>query len=92
MTDRLPFIMAGHSFTTPDGCVVFIDYADAFGSAVVNGREWRWEFHRYLGPLWLKKDGEPRACQCPTIPAVWDAFSEWHKRLEAEDKQRSVSA
>lgn len=21
----------------------------------VNGREWRFDFHRYLGPSWLKK-------------------------------------
>jgi hypothetical protein len=76
----------------PDGGTVFIDYADAFGSAVVNGTEWRWEFHRYLGPLWLKKDGEPRACQCPTIPAVWDAFDEWRKRFERGDKARRKMA
>ena len=80
--------MAGHSFTLGDGSKVFIDYADAFGSAIVNGREWRWEFHRFLGPLFLRKDGEPRACQCPTIPGVWDAFAAWLKRFERAEKRR----
>ena len=75
--------MAGHSFIV-NGSKVFVDYADAFGSAIVNGHEWRWEFHRYLGPLFLRKDGEPRACQCPTIPAVWDAFNNWLAEHEVQ--------
>ena len=47
-------------------------------SFVVNGRTWRFDFCEYGGPLWLRKDGNPRRCQCPTKKAVWDKFQEWH--------------
>ena len=71
--------MAGHCAII-NGQKVFIDYPDAEGSAIVNGRVWRWEWHDYLGPTFLKKDGNPRKCQCPTVKAVWDAFEKWLKR------------
>lgn len=74
--------MAGHSIQHADGSRTFIDYADAEGRAVVNGRVWRWYFHEWGGPLFLRADGEPRKCQCPTVKAVWDAFTRWHKRYE----------
>ena len=74
--------MAGHRIDYADGSWAYIDYADAEGSAVVNGKEWRWEYHEYGGPLFLRKDGQPRACQCPTIPAVWDAFTKWQTEYE----------
>lgn len=77
--------MAGHSITMGDGTRAFIDYADGEGSAVVNGRVWRWHYHRYLGPSFLRKDGELRACQNPTIKAVWDAFMDWLKRWEKDN-------
>lgn len=79
--------MAGH-MTLVGGSPCFIDYADAYGEAVVNGRVWRWEYHNYLGPTFLRKDGEPRKCQCPTIDAVWDAFQVWLKKYE---KARNLS-
>lgn len=77
--------MAGHRMML-EGKPCFVDYADAEGSAVVNGRVWRWEFHEYLGPGWLKKDGNPKKCQCPTIKAVWDAFEKWHRKYKRSKK------
>ena len=74
--------MAGHRINFADGSVAYVDYADAEGSAVVKGRVWRWQFHEYGGPLFLRADGEPRKNQCPTVKAVWDAFKRWHKRYE----------
>ena len=68
------------------GQVCFIDYADAYGEAKVNGTVWRWEFHDYLGPTFLRKDGEPRKCQCPTVKAAWKAFDKWLKRYEKEKR------
>lgn len=44
----------------------------------VNGRIWRFDFDRYFGPVWLKKNGEARICQNPS-KAVWQAFEEWQK-------------
>jgi hypothetical protein len=42
----------------------------------VNGRVWRFDFDRHLGPTWLKKNGEDRKCQNPN-KAVWKAFGKW---------------
>jgi len=50
--------MAGHSQII-NGTRVFIDYPDAYGEAVVKNRTWRWDFHEWCGPCWLRKDGEP---------------------------------
>jgi len=70
--------MAGH-LTSINGLPCFIDYADAYGEAEVDGKIWKWEFHDYLGPTFLKKDGEPRECQFPKNKKVWDAFEKWLK-------------
>ena len=48
----------------------------------VNGKEWRFDFDEYGGPLWLRKDGEPRQCQNPN-KAVWRRWEGWHKRWRA---------
>ena len=77
--------MAGHR-TVINGTVCFIDYQDGDGEAVVNGRLWRWTFHDYLGPTFLRGNGEPRVCQCPTVKAVWTAFEAW---LESHNKRKS---
>jgi hypothetical protein len=79
--------MAGHSIITADGRRCFIDYADAEGGAVVNGRVWRWEFHEYLGPTFLKKNGEPRKCQNPQ-KAVWNAFGKWFREYKKQEYER----
>jgi hypothetical protein len=49
----------------------------------VNGKEWRFDFDEYGGPLWLRKDGQPRECQNPN-KAVWRRWEGWHKRWRAE--------
>lgn len=69
--------MAGHSINIY-GRRLFIDYPDAYGEASVNGKTWRWDFHHYCGPLFLRKNGEPSKYQSPP-KAVWDAFEKWHK-------------
>ena len=64
----------------PQGIVC--DFTAGEGSAVVNGREWRWGFHDYLGPTFLRKDGVPLANQNPP-ECVWDAFGDWLKQYNA---------
>jgi hypothetical protein len=59
--------------------VGFIDYHDGEGSAVVNGREYRWEHHEYCGPTFLRKDGEPMKRQPGEHHPVWEAFNRWFK-------------
>ena len=70
--------------TTIGGCPVFLDFPDGTGGAVVNGREWRWDYHDYLGPTFYRKDGSPRKCQCPTVKAVWTAFEAWLAKYQAK--------
>lgn len=60
------------------GSVCFIDFADAEGSATVNGKVWRWEYHNFLGPTFVLANGEARKCQNPP-KAVWAAFEKWEK-------------
>lgn len=67
-----------------NGSPCFIDYADAFAQVDVDGKTWRWEFHDYLGPTFLKKNGEPRKCQFPTNKKVWAAFNKWLKEYESK--------
>lgn len=59
-------------------------FFDASGSAVVNGKEWTWEFSSQLGPWFLGKDGEPLAKQPGSRHHVWRAFEDWLKELKAE--------
>ena len=64
-------------FTEVDGnpCILTVsDYTDQ--RIMVNGREWRFDFSKMFGPLWLRKDGEPRVCQYPK-KEVWDEFTKW---------------
>ncbi len=79
--------MAGH-MEIINGQPCFLDYADGYGEAVINGRLWAWEFHEYLGPTFLKKNGDPRANTCPTVPAVWAAFNDWLKLYHQEKDKR----
>jgi len=45
----------------------------------VHGKEWRFDFDVHGGPLWLRKDGEPRKCQNPG-KAVWKEWERWHDK------------
>jgi hypothetical protein len=59
---------------SPDMIISVCDAPD--NEVTVNGRVWRFDFDRHLGPTWLKKDGSDRKCQNPK-KAVWDAFQKW---------------
>jgi len=48
---------------------------------VVNGKIWSFDYSKYWGPIWLKKDGTDRKCQNPN-KAVWKAFEEWKNKHE----------
>ncbi len=54
--------------------ITFSDFSDQ--EITVNGKVWRFDYDRRLGPLWLKKDGSERSCQNPN-KAVWKAFEQW---------------
>ena len=46
------------------------------------GKVWKWEFNRYYGPTFLRRDGEPLARQpvSETHPA-WEAFETWNMEV-----------
>ena len=46
-----------------------------------NGKEWRWEFNPYFGPLFVRKNGEPLSNQ-PIAPwhRAWKPFEKWLKK------------
>jgi hypothetical protein len=63
-------------------CIVTMP--DAFDQEInVDGRIWRFEYDRHLGPCWLKKNGEPRECQVPH-KRVWEEFDKWRQQWEKE--------
>jgi len=59
---------------SPTAIISVCDAPD--NEVTVNGRVWRFDFDRHLGPTWLKKDGSDRKCQNPK-KTVWDAFKKW---------------
>lgn len=73
-----------------NGTVCFIDYADGDGegSAVVNGITWRWEFHEYCGPFFMRKDGSERKRVPSEHHPVWAAFGAWHKKWLSGQKAK----
>lgn len=50
---------------------------DAYGECIIAGKVWRWDFHHYLGPTFLRKDGAPLTHQPGERHPVWDKFAEW---------------
>jgi hypothetical protein len=71
--------MKGTSHTV-NGSPVFIDGPDATDcEIIVNGKPWYFNYDTRFGPLWIRKDGEPRKCQNPN-KQVWKAFEEWQKQ------------
>ena len=59
---------------SPDTIISVCDAPD--NEIIVNGRVWRFDFDRHLGPTWLRKDGSDRKCQNPN-KKVWDEFKKW---------------
>lgn len=65
---------------------------EATGSTVIAGKTWRWEFHHYLGPTFLRADGEPLVNQPGENHPVWDRFDEWLKDYESDPTSPANSA
>ena len=41
------------------------------------GKEWYFEWHRYCGPIDLKKDGDPKKVQPANKSDFWIVISQW---------------
>ena len=71
--------------------ICFIDYHDGEGSANIGGKKYRWEFHEYLGPTFLRKDGEPLVRQPSEKHPVWKEFDKWLVKYKAARKTAKES-
>jgi hypothetical protein len=60
-------------------------FVEKKGSAIVNGRNYRWEFHRWLGPTFLRADGRPLKHQPGERHPVWEAFQKWFDKHYPEE-------
>ncbi len=83
--------MAGQRINTP--FVGFIDYHDGEGSAVVKGRKYRWEFHEYCGPFFLRADGNSMKIQPRENHPVWPHFDKWlvkYKEVRGKAKAHEI--
>jgi hypothetical protein len=51
-----------------------------FGEATDHrGKVWRWEFHEWMGPSFLRKDGELLARQPGPKSPAWELFYRWQR-------------
>lgn len=61
-----------------------VSVPDAYGQCVIGGKTWRWDFHWFCGPTFLRADGEPLTNQPRERHSVWDRFAEWLSEYEAK--------
>jgi hypothetical protein len=64
-----------------------ISFADTTGSVRVKNRIYRFEFDDYLGPIFLKKNGDPLENQPLENHPVWPGFYKWLKRYEEKKEE-----
>jgi len=69
-------------FLEMGGTPMIVTVADGEGEAIINGRKWMWEFHEMFGPIFLRKDGEPKKHQPGENHPVWKAFESWLEKRE----------
>lgn len=70
--------VSGRDFTA------IVTVPDAHGECVVAGKKWRWEYHWFGGPTFVRADGEPLARQPGERHPVWDRFADWLRDYEAK--------
>jgi hypothetical protein len=57
--------------------------------SLADGRSMKFEWHRYCGPLFLRKDGEPMERQPSAKHWIWYAFSWWHEQGKRVDENNN---
>ncbi len=64
------------------GTHAIVTYPDLY-EVTHEGRVWRFEYHEWLGPTVVRKDGEPCAKQPGYRSPFWAAFETWWKTRKA---------
>jgi hypothetical protein len=64
-----------------------------FGEGVDrNGKIWRWEFHEWMGPSFLRKDWETFLKRQPGEGSpAWEVFNKWLAERSAEQKKGTIA-
>ncbi|MEY5061066.1 MAG: hypothetical protein RIS45_987 [Planctomycetota bacterium] len=78
------------------GNAIVCTFIDATGSATVRGKKWRWEFHHFLGPTFVRANGEPLTKQPGERHPVWEAFYDWYEAkfgpIKWREEERATKA
>jgi hypothetical protein len=77
--------MAG-KFVLINGSIAHINLPDGKGSAVVNGRTYRWYFHDYCGSEFVDAHSVPLRRQPSPRHPVWAEFEKWLKKYRKARK------
>lgn len=59
------------------GTILHVCGPEAEGSAQVGRRTYRWEYSRWWGPTFLRRDGKPLKRQPGEGHPVWALFEAW---------------
>jgi len=54
-----------------------------------NGKTYTFDWHSYMGPTFLKKNGDPLACFPTMRHPVWPAFELWMKQGRRVDDENN---
>lgn len=74
--------------TSPPIVVHVCSLVHGRGHCRIAGKEWRWEFHSYLGPTFVGVNGEPLKNQPGEGHPVWPHFNAWLKEWESKGRAR----
>ena len=59
-------------------CIITIH--PTYTLTLANGKVYQFEWHKYLGPTFLRKDGEPLARFPGVRNPMWKTFDLWHSQ------------
>jgi len=65
-----------------DYCIKGCSHAQWVDILVVNGKKYPFEFNQRFGPVFLRKDGEPKVNQPSEKHPVWAEFEKWLKEAK----------
>lgn len=52
-----------------------------YGNVSAGGRKWTFEFSHRFGPVFTKKDGDPKKVQPSEKHPVWDEWQKWYNAV-----------
>jgi hypothetical protein len=68
--------------TKPPPPIVCFETDGSFGQVIIDGKEWRWSFSEFNGPMFYGKNGVELKRQPGSRTKPWAAFEKWLLKLE----------